>query len=69
MTRLSHQKMESVCASGSNLLDWVCGGVGTVGLLRGVATMAGRSIALGPAGTAISVGCGVYGVGKLFDWW
>jgi len=69
MKKLDICRMEEISGGKSEALDFFCGGVGTVNLVRGIATLAGASVALGPVGTVVGVGCGVYGLGKLFSWW
>jgi hypothetical protein len=69
MKKLNTGRMEDISGGKSEALDYLCGGVGTVSLIRGIATLAGASVALGPVGTVVGVGCGVYGLGKLFDLW
>jgi hypothetical protein len=64
MKTLSLNQMEGIVAGDGNWGDWVCGGVGA-----GAAVAVVLKVAIGPIGTAVSVGCGIYGLGRVADWW
>ena len=46
----------------TDILDWTCGGAGGA-----LAIMAIVKIAIPPVGAGIGVACGVYGLGRAFD--
>ena len=64
MKTLSLNQMEAIVAGKGNWADWVCGGAGVAGAVAVV-----LKVAIGPIGTAVGVGCGIYGLGRVADWW
>ena len=64
MKTLTINQMEETIGGGGNWGDWVCGGATVAG-----AGLMLLKVAIGPIGTAVTVGCAVYGIGRLADWW
>ena len=64
MKTLELNQMAFTKAGGGNWGDWVCAGVGVGGVIA-----LALKVTIGPIGVAVGVGCALYGLGRVADWW
>ncbi len=65
MKKLSLDQLEVIQGGGAKeVVDIFCGGANAAGVVLYFA-----KVAMGPVGIGINVACGVYGAGRVLDWW